>query len=587
MTPTRLTTLFITSLYLFISACTTPVLEPINYNDPAIKTTSDVDLYIVPIGNKTPTYIEQLARDIAGQFDLKVKTTSRLAIKGHTYDKKRDQLIAQELIRLLENYASHETNDQTAIFVGITPFDIYDRSKKAAYVLYLNDKQRFAIVSNARISGNELGNSNYTSSKIKNSNLRKLMASNIGELLYKLPLKENPNSVLYKHIYTLNDLQLVTEQSMQTDIIDARNQKRVRSIDTDIADDIVKLKAAAETGDPLAQNNLAWAYQNGLGVTQDFQAAREWYLKAAQNNFTRAQNNLGHLYLEGLGVEQNNTEALKWFLLAAQAGMPTMYLAEMYFEGDGTEQNLKEAAHWYSVLAEKGDATSQYRLGNMYFQGMGVPKDAQKAVPLYNQAAEQGLDSAQFALGIAYMSGQGVEKDWVRASQWLEKAGQQGHRKAQFHLGKLYLPRDEYKAEKWLHQAANQNSLEAQFELGKLHLGTFSKVHDDKKALDWLTKSANSGFVSAQALLGNLYFNGTSVKKNVNQAFKYFQMAARQGDLNSKFSVGFMHKNGIGTIVDLKMALFWYRTAALSGHSLAQNNLGSRRWCGQRLQKGH
>jgi len=435
----RFSTLFIYTL--LIGACATPVME-VSQNSNTTNTQSNIELFIVPIGNQTPRYLDKLANDIVSQFSLNVKSTSKLAIKGHTYDSNRDQLIAQELIRLLRNYADYAPNSHNAIFVGITPFDIYDRSKKAAYVLFFNDKQRFAIISSARLGDDGLGGS-----KDEINNLHKLIARNIDKLLYKLPLKENPNSVLYKYIYTYNDLQKVTEHSILTDIIVARKQKKTTTIEADIA----KLNVAAKNGDAMAQNNLAWAYQNGLGVQQNLELAYQWYLKAAKSDFTRAQNKLAYLYLEGLGVEQNSGEALKWFQQAAQAGLPTVYLADMYFEGNGTTQNLKEAAHWYSILAEKGDATAQYRLGNMHYRGIAMLVNSQKAISLYTQAAKQGLDSAQFALGIAYLSGQGTAKDTDSAKKWFEKAGQQGHRKAQLRLGRLYLSSDEQQAEKWLY----------------------------------------------------------------------------------------------------------------------------------------
>jgi TPR repeat protein len=46
-------------------------------------------------------------------------------------------------------------------------------------------------------------------------------------------------------------------------------------------------------------------YHNGLGVSQDYKLAMEWYQKAASNGSDVAQNNIGSLYDNGLGVSQD------------------------------------------------------------------------------------------------------------------------------------------------------------------------------------------------------------------------------------------------------------------------------------------
>ena len=40
-------------------------------------------------------------------------------------------------------------------------------------------------------------------------------------------------------------------------------------------------------------------YQNGLGVTLDYDKAFEWYKEAAEQGFDVAQTNLGYMYRKG------------------------------------------------------------------------------------------------------------------------------------------------------------------------------------------------------------------------------------------------------------------------------------------------
>ncbi len=48
-----------------------------------------------------------------------------------------------------------------------------------------------------------------------------------------------------------------------------------------------------------AQNNLGWMYEEGKGVTQDYQEAAKWYHLAAEQGYAAAQGNIGYFYHMG------------------------------------------------------------------------------------------------------------------------------------------------------------------------------------------------------------------------------------------------------------------------------------------------
>lgn len=51
----------------------------------------------------------------------------------------------------------------------------------------------------------------------------------------------------------------------------------------------------AQQGDPIAQNNLGYFYNHGMGVPEDYAQARYWYEKSAQQGFVEAQFHLTEL----------------------------------------------------------------------------------------------------------------------------------------------------------------------------------------------------------------------------------------------------------------------------------------------------
>jgi len=100
--------------------------------------------------------------------------------------------------------------------------------------------------------------------------------------------------------------------------------------------------------------------------------------------------------------------------------------------------DYKAAFKKYLALAEKGDAKSQYNVGQFYRQGKGVLKSDKLAAKWYKKSAEQGYDEAQYALGLAYSDGIGIIESRKSAFEWTLKAAEQGHTSAQFNVGLFY-----------------------------------------------------------------------------------------------------------------------------------------------------
>jgi uncharacterized protein len=128
----------------------------------------------------------------------------------------------------------------------------------------------------------------------------------------------------------------------------------------DYATALKLLRPLAEQGNAHAQSNLAWMYDQGQGVPQDFKEAMKWYRSAAEQGLHEAQYNLG----------------------------------VMYSEGHGTPPDFKEALRWYRKAAMQGDAKAQYNLGFMYANGVGVPKDLSRGHMWWDLASKNGEAAA-------------------------------------------------------------------------------------------------------------------------------------------------------------------------------------------------
>lgn len=160
--------------------------------------------------------------------------------------------------------------------------------------------------------------------------------------------------------------------------------------------DVRKLHAEAEQGNAEAQFRLAYMYDVGQGVTQDYANAVKWYQRAAEQGNADAQTNLGRMYWGGEGVPQDYSRAVKWFRKAAEQGKvgAESNLGNALMSGLGVPQDYEEAAKWNMKAAEQGASIAQWNLGASYFNGQGVPRDFVKAYVWMSLAADQDIAQA-------------------------------------------------------------------------------------------------------------------------------------------------------------------------------------------------
>ena len=168
-------------------------------------------------------------------------------------------------------------------------------------------------------------------------------------------------------------------------------------IDAGLPDLVKKIEAKAFSGNANAQHDLAAIYTAGQGgVTQDFQKARLWFLKASEKNIPNAQYNLGVLSHQGLG----------------------------------TERNLEKALYWYRESAKLGHAEAQYNLGISHIEGIGTDYDPALAAGFFERAANSGIVEAAYNLGLIHENGLLGNVKLEEAMLWYHIAGKQGNLEA-------------------------------------------------------------------------------------------------------------------------------------------------------------
>jgi TPR repeat protein len=146
---------------------------------------------------------------------------------------------------------------------------------------------------------------------------------------------------------------------------------------------------------------------------------------------------------------------LRWFLLLVLGSAVCQFPAQQ-------SEAARELGADIRAKAEKGDAKSQWVLGNAFELGfLGVAKDYVEAAKWYRRAAEQGFAMAQNDLGVCYRNGEGVTRDAVEGAKWYRQAAKQGDATAQYYLGACYVQgegvaKDYVEGHKWFSLAGHQ-----------------------------------------------------------------------------------------------------------------------------------
>ena len=157
---------------------------------------------------------------------------------------------------------------------------------------------------------------------------------------------------------------------------------------------------AAQQAEPFADYRLGMHYASGEVVEQDLGKAIVHFTRAAENGkFRDAQFNLGLIHEDGRGTPRDLEAAKKWYMLAADQGNTNaMVNLAGILEAEGPDGQL--AAHrLYEKAAAAGSGLAAFNLGALYFNGGGViVRNRDTAKRWFMRAVELGYKRAEAVL---------------------------------------------------------------------------------------------------------------------------------------------------------------------------------------------
>jgi uncharacterized protein len=107
------------------------------------------------------------------------------------------------------------------------------------------------------------------------------------------------------------------------------------------------LQAPAHEGFADAQTKLGAMYDDGLGVAQDHQRARELFKQAADQGYTPAMVDLGRMYVEAIGGKRDDIQGYALIRAGIDLGVPAELHAIAFYElGEaGARLSRQQLAH--------------------------------------------------------------------------------------------------------------------------------------------------------------------------------------------------------------------------------------------------
>lgn len=332
------------------------------------------------------------------------------------------------------------------------------------------------------------------------------------------------------------------------------------------------------------QNNAEGMYyygyfhRNGLGVTENPQAALNWYSRAANAGSGKAMFESAQMLFEGIGVDRDLEQAYELIKQADSISFPGA--SELRSSIESELKKTSELAQKYNNLlrlSENGDPASQYELACLYLDNPQMSPDApEQAVKWMKTAAHNGCIDAQYVLGESALESEPQRTD--EAIHWMKLAASNGNNstsnRAALIVGSLMMKAriDLEQAKEYLLLPWNRvEDTEALLPIAECCL----LLHQYDEAFNWATMSAEQNNPEAFYFLGLFHLNSLGdTAKGIDAAIEHFEKASALGHAASSYELALIYRGDYDTEADNELASQYTETAAKQGHPDAQFDIG-------------
>jgi TPR repeat protein len=314
---------------------------------------------------------------------------------------------------------------------------------------------------------------------------------------------------------------------------------------------------AAEAGEVEAQVKIGISYEEGLGVSIDYDEAYRWFKMASLKGNNEAYYRIARFYEYGLSVDQNDENAFEWYLSSASTGfIPAIHWMMQYYEDQQAEQLI-----WINQGMEYDDPFSYFRYALLLEK-----TDTDESLNYFIKGKDSEDIEARGILSILTLNGTYPFYKNAEAIEYLKVASLNGYSRCQVFLGWLsefgiFLPPDTKLAFSLYESAARNYDILAIYNLSRFY--------------------SEGIFVKEDSHLANRFFMQIPEDFNSPVAQDLEKLAVKIGDdaqqiilyrfrvLNN--DVDAMHH--LGLLLDSEDAFQWFLMASEAEHPGAMREL--------------
>jgi predicted Zn-dependent protease len=174
----------------------------------------EADVYLIRFGPIDREVVQRLASYYTKELSLHVEISPPVEMTPEFLDSSRQQLVAQRVLALLVVSREKTTTNPNALLIGITPYDMYTLDRPDWRFAFASRHGRCcSIISTARMDKRNFGDIDTNQAVFER--LRKMVSKTIGLQHFGLELREDPRSVLYGGVLSLDDLDQIDDSDLR------------------------------------------------------------------------------------------------------------------------------------------------------------------------------------------------------------------------------------------------------------------------------------------------------------------------------------------------------------------------------------
>jgi predicted Zn-dependent protease len=165
---------------------------------------------VVPVGDVPIEVVQRVSQSYGTRWSIPIDVRVPVPLDRTLVDPQRRQVVAERALLWLER--GYAQNAPGRIIVGVLADDLYSAERSWRFAFSIRKRRPgapgLAVMSTARMKEEFYGHN--PNEALLADRFGKMLAKNLGVLFLGVPLNDDPNSVMYRSVLSVDDLDRVT-----------------------------------------------------------------------------------------------------------------------------------------------------------------------------------------------------------------------------------------------------------------------------------------------------------------------------------------------------------------------------------------